>query len=162
MAETLYAEAIAAYQSEQTGHESDARTALAAALTPFDSTGMTVADVSVDPNLTRFVFTDGYIDLAVLLPASGDTRVVLVTGAAGDWTQRGDVGSLADLGKLLPSVLPPPVEPPPSAPAWTPGTAYKVGDQVTYNGTVYTCLIAHTAQPSWTPPVVPTMWQAAT
>jgi hypothetical protein len=157
----LYSDAIAAFQSSQSGRESDARTALSTVLSPFDPSSMTVADVHVDPNLTRFVFTDGYIDLAVLLPASGATRVVLVTGSAGDWTQRGDVAALADLGKLLPGVLPPPVAPPPSAPAWSPGTAYKVGDQVTYDGTVYTCLIAHTAQPSWTPPVVPTMWQAA-
>lgn len=43
--------------------------------------------------------------------------------------------------------------------AWDPnGRAYKTGDVVTYEGTEYRCLQAHTSQPGWAPPVVPALW----
>ena len=45
---------------------------------------------------------------------------------------------------------------------WATGVAYKVGDQVTYNGATYQCLQAHTSQPDWTPPAVPALWQLVT
>lgn len=46
---------------------------------------------------------------------------------------------------------------------WAAGIAYVVGDEVAYpdeNGTMYTCLQAHTAQTGWEPPNVPALWQA--
>lgn len=43
-------------------------------------------------------------------------------------------------------------------PAWTAGTAYKVGDLVTYSGKTYKCIQAHTALSVWTPDVVPALW----
>lgn len=43
--------------------------------------------------------------------------------------------------------------------AWTVGTAYSVGDLVTYNGATYKCLQAHTSQAGWTPSAVPALWQ---
>ncbi|ETK30884.1 cellulose-binding protein [Microbispora sp. ATCC PTA-5024] len=48
-----------------------------------------------------------------------------------------------------------------TAPAgtWAPGTAYKVGDQVTYNGAKYQCLQAHTALVGWEPPNTPALWK---
>ncbi|MEU9043631.1 MULTISPECIES: M28 family peptidase [unclassified Kitasatospora] len=42
---------------------------------------------------------------------------------------------------------------------WTPGTTYKAGDTVTYNGVTYVCLQGHTAQVGWEPPIVPALWQ---
>ncbi|MFJ5231320.1 M28 family peptidase [Kitasatospora sp. NPDC088391] len=42
---------------------------------------------------------------------------------------------------------------------WAAGVAYSVGDQVTYNGVSYRCLQAHTSQSTWTPDVVPALWQ---
>ncbi|HTQ31920.1 MAG TPA: carbohydrate-binding protein, partial [Opitutaceae bacterium] len=45
-----------------------------------------------------------------------------------------------------------------TAPAWTAGTTYKVGDLVTYNGVTYVCLQAHTALTGWEPPNVPALW----
>ncbi|QKW33570.1 M4 family metallopeptidase [Actinomadura sp. NAK00032] len=42
---------------------------------------------------------------------------------------------------------------------WAVGTAYNVGDVVTYDGASYRCLQAHTALPGWTPPNVPALWE---
>ena len=41
---------------------------------------------------------------------------------------------------------------------WAVGTAYAVGDQVTYQGATYECLQAHTAIVGWYPNVVPALW----
>ncbi|MGW2312175.1 M4 family metallopeptidase [Actinomadura luteofluorescens] len=43
--------------------------------------------------------------------------------------------------------------------SWAAGTAYNAGDVVTYDGASYRCLQAHTAQPGWTPPNVPALWE---
>lgn len=37
-------------------------------------------------------------------------------------------------------------------------TTYSVGDRVQYNGTLYRCLQAHTAQADWTPETAPSLW----
>ncbi|MEV7214450.1 M28 family peptidase [Kitasatospora cineracea] len=42
---------------------------------------------------------------------------------------------------------------------WAAGVAYNAGDVVTYNGVSYKCLQAHTSQSTWTPDVVPALWQ---
>ncbi|MEE4492445.1 alpha-lytic protease prodomain-containing protein [Streptomyces sp. BE230] len=58
----------------------------------------------------------------------------------------------------------PPTDPtdPPTDPGgtWTAGTAYAAGDVVTYGSGSYRCLQGHQAQPGWTPPNVPALWQA--
>ena len=41
---------------------------------------------------------------------------------------------------------------------WAVGTAYAVGDQVTYQGVTYRCLQAHTSIVGWYPNVVPALW----
>ncbi|MGG3280447.1 carbohydrate-binding protein [Paenibacillus solani] len=43
--------------------------------------------------------------------------------------------------------------------AWTPNTAYAVNDTVTYSGSTYTCLQAHTSLEGWEPSNVPALWQ---
>ena len=54
------------------------------------------------------------------------------------------------------------IPPTPTAPAWSGASvAYKVGDLVTYSGTVYRCLQAHTSQAGWTPPAVASLWAVA-
>ncbi|MFD3273684.1 lytic polysaccharide monooxygenase [Paenibacillus dendritiformis] len=46
----------------------------------------------------------------------------------------------------------------PAIAAWAPNTAYAVGDQVTYNGSVYECRQPHTSLNGWEPPNVPALW----
>lgn len=44
-------------------------------------------------------------------------------------------------------------------PAWDSASHdYKTGNRVTYNGTLYKCLQAHTSQESWTPENAPSLW----
>lgn len=45
-------------------------------------------------------------------------------------------------------------------PKWTatPPMTYEVGDRVSYNGTLFKCLTAHTSQASWTPTDSPSLW----
>lgn len=45
-----------------------------------------------------------------------------------------------------------------SANEWTAGTYYNIGDIVSYQGTQYKCIQAHTAQIGWTPLAVPALW----
>ena len=46
--------------------------------------------------------------------------------------------------------------------AWAANVAYAVNDTVTYNGTTYKCLQAHTSQVGWEPSNVPALWQVTT
>lgn len=48
---------------------------------------------------------------------------------------------------------------PGEAQPWQPWVSYSVNDQVTYNGSVYTCIQAHTSLPGWEPANVPALWQ---
>ena len=43
---------------------------------------------------------------------------------------------------------------------WETGVSYQVGDQVTYEGTTYECIIAHTSQTGWQPTNTPALWNA--
>jgi chitodextrinase len=43
-------------------------------------------------------------------------------------------------------------------PIWTSTGTYAVGDRVRYNNALYRCLIAHTAQESWTPEAAASLW----
>ena len=40
--------------------------------------------------------------------------------------------------------------------------SYSVSDRVQYNGTLYKCIQAHTAQSDWTPDATPTLWVVVT
>src|SRR4051794_23317425 len=48
-----------------------------------------------------------------------------------------------------------------TAPAWAEGNSYNVGSQVTYNGHLYSALVAHTAWPGtgWNPAATPSLWK---
>ena len=46
-------------------------------------------------------------------------------------------------------------------PAWE-LVAYSVGDRVQYNGTLYKCVQAHTAQSDWMPDETPALWTVVT
>lgn len=48
--------------------------------------------------------------------------------------------------------------PPPPQSAWAFPVAYKVNDEVTYQGNTYRCRQAHTSQAAWTPTAVPALW----
>ena len=41
---------------------------------------------------------------------------------------------------------------------WRVETEYQTGDRVTYYGTLYKCLQAHTSQAVWIPPDSPSLW----
>lgn len=41
---------------------------------------------------------------------------------------------------------------------WNPESAYEAGDRVAYQGQLYRCLQAHTAQPDWAPDVAVSLW----
>lgn len=43
-------------------------------------------------------------------------------------------------------------------PLWDMTAAYAVNDRVRYDGTLYRCLQAHTAQETWTPTDAPSLW----
>ena len=43
--------------------------------------------------------------------------------------------------------------------AWAPNTAYAVNDTVTYSGSTYSCIQAHTSLVGWEPSNVPALWQ---
>lgn len=43
-------------------------------------------------------------------------------------------------------------------PHWSDSADYIVGDRVSYDGTLYKCLTAHTSQASWTPDNSPSLW----
>ena len=43
-------------------------------------------------------------------------------------------------------------------PKWKTDKEYKVDDRVSYEGTLYKCLQAHTSQATWTPDVAPSLW----
>lgn len=50
-------------------------------------------------------------------------------------------------------------DPDPTTPEWSPdGVSYEVGDLVTFEGTEYRALQAHTSQPGWTPAAAPSLW----
>ncbi|MET7344103.1 alpha-lytic protease prodomain-containing protein [Streptomyces sp. NPDC005547] len=57
---------------------------------------------------------------------------------------------------------PPDPTDPPTNPGgtWAAGTNYAAGAVVTYGSASYRCLQGHLAQPGWTPPNVPALWQA--
>jgi len=58
-------------------------------------------------------------------------------------------GHLEDSDALLNSEL---------FPTWLEHTEYEVGRRVRYGGTLYKCLLAHTAQSTWAPDVSPSLW----
>jgi chitin-binding protein len=63
-----------------------------------------------------------------------------------------------------PPTDPPPQNPPPTPPptgTWAAGTAYSIGNTVTYNGASYTCQQAHTAIAGWEPPNAAALWRAS-
>lgn len=43
-------------------------------------------------------------------------------------------------------------------PEWASGVAYTAGDRIQYNGKLYKCLQAHTAQADWNPVDAPSLW----
>lgn len=47
----------------------------------------------------------------------------------------------------------------PGATPWQANVAYTTGQLVTYNGSTYKCLQAHTSLPGWEPANVPALWQ---
>ncbi|MCX7745712.1 MAG: glycosyl hydrolase family 18 protein [Clostridia bacterium] len=68
-----------------------------------------------------------------------------------------------------PTINPPtgkPTTPPPPTPngvkPWAPNTYYTTGTQVSYNGSIYTCLQPHTSMPGWEPTNVASLWKLST
>jgi predicted carbohydrate-binding protein with CBM5 and CBM33 domain len=60
-----------------------------------------------------------------------------------------------------PTATPTPTAPTnPGSTTWAAGTAYRVGDRVTYSGASYQCRQAHTALAGWEPPYTAALWAA--
>ena len=43
-------------------------------------------------------------------------------------------------------------------PMWHSGHSYETGDRIQYDGVLYKCVQAHTAQDDWTPDITPALW----
>lgn len=43
-------------------------------------------------------------------------------------------------------------------PKWKTDETYLIGERVRYENTLYKCLMNHTSQETWTPPVSPSLW----
>lgn len=52
-----------------------------------------------------------------------------------------------------------PSDSPGEAQPWQPWVSYNVNDQVSYNGSIYICIQAHTSLPGWEPANVPALWK---
>ena len=50
------------------------------------------------------------------------------------------------------------LEVPNLAPVWDSAGSYAAGDRVGYEGVLYKCLQAHTAQADWAPAAAPSLW----
>lgn len=151
---TLRTEAIAAYTAGQNSRTAEARTALGLVLTPFVVAPMTVADIVVEETFTLVVFTDDDVHLGVRsTTADSGWLVCLVRGVVGEWTELAQVTSLAQLGEILPGLVPPPV----STPAWSAGLAVVVDALYTYGGFTWRVVTAHTTQLGWEPPNLPAL-----
>lgn len=101
---------------------------------------------------------------------SGNQAQGMTSGGSGNCSQGGTTyfqplaPALSAYGLTLvtgndgggPGPTDPPTEP---GGTWAAGTAYAVGATVTYGGTTYRCLQAHTAQAGWQPPNTPSLWQ---
>ena len=66
-----------------------------------------------------------------------------------------DAAVSAAPGRTSPTGTPPPS----TGTTWVAGHAYRAGDTVTYAGTGYRCLQAHTSMYGWEPPAAPALWQ---
>lgn len=133
---TLRDSALAAYNASQADRVDEARTFLGLVLTPFDVSTLEVAEIDVSDRYTLVVFTDGDVHMGVELRDS-EKRVHLVRDDAG-WTRLAQVGSLAELGKVVDDLSPADVVPDPSYTEWVQPTgahdAYALGARVTWNG----------------------------
>ena len=87
---------------------------------------------------------------------------------SGQWQEWRNDGPCTGTGNPPPSPPPPGNPPPPpppgggcSFPAWAEGQTYQAGARVTYNGSAYEALVAHTAHPgaNWNPASTPTLWR---
>lgn len=43
-------------------------------------------------------------------------------------------------------------------PLWESGASFQPGDRVRWQGVLWKCLMAHSAQPNWTPDAAPSLW----
>src|SRR5689334_25366286 len=91
--------------------------------------------------------------------AKGEERMPLLRVREKLWTALVVVAFLASLlafSALTPNALA-------QAPAWDGNFhPYAVGDLVSFNGSTYQCVQAHTSQPDWTPTAVPALWKLTT
>ena len=94
------------------------------------------------------------------LPVPGAVDKLNVLGAdAWEWNAVGN-GNLQTLALSDAGLVIYETETVGGVPEWEPGVDYAVGDQASYDGTVYDCIQAHTSQVGWEPPNVPSLWEA--
>ncbi|MEK5057458.1 lytic polysaccharide monooxygenase [Paenibacillus shunpengii] len=103
-----------------------------------------------------------YRGSTLVATVSGTTLEYNVTGLTANTSYSFTVKAKDAAGNISPAsntlTLSTSAPPSTTAPAWTPGTAYKVNDLVTYNGVVYKCRQAHTALAGWEPATTLALW----
>lgn len=115
------------------------------------------ADSNVNPN-KEDVNNDGKFDLLDLSAVadkynvkSGDPSYLVTYDINSDGII--DIYDLTKVSTKIGTIIVPAIK------EWKSGTAYVLGDKVTYMGKTYVCTYVHTSNDAWVPVNVPTLWQ---
>lgn len=87
-----------------------------------------------------------------------DVHWALIFASQPEHSSTLEAGADEDIGWLRIGVPGDAVPPEEGTPEWQTGVSYSIGDRVTYQGTEYECIQAHTSQAGWQPPNVPALW----
>jgi len=99
-------------------------------------------------------------DPAAVIPTDGADAVAKMTSLVDMAAIEGQLEGMFDADAAPSTGSGKPWEFPAGAKEWMAGVAYAVGDFVVYDSMSYECIQAHTSQRSWTPPVVPALFEA--
>lgn len=102
-----------------------------------------------------------YVNGALSASPSGSSTTFTLTGLTKETAYSIQIAAADAAGNQSPlsTAIQVTTDAAPSGPlAWALNTAYSVGQEVSYNGDVYTCRIAHTSLTGWEPPAVPALW----
>ncbi|WP_131724799.1 S8 family serine peptidase [Paenibacillus solani] len=112
-----------------------------------DNVGVTAYEVYQGSTLAATV-TNTSATITGLTPNTTYTFTVKASDAAGNRSGASNAVTVTtDTNSSQPSPAP-----------WAQGVSYKIGDEVTYGGSTYRCIQAHTSMVGWEPPVVPALW----
>lgn len=102
------------------------------------------------------------VDIQIGTPTTTSTTATTTTSSAPTTTTTTNpstTNSTTTNPSTSTTTKPPTTTTAPAANAWAAGKKYAIGDKVTYGGSTYRCLQAHTAlDPNWTPAATPALW----